>query len=439
MTVAPTETATPTAAFSRAGALVLIVAGFAMFLALITLIASGDSFGDNSNNGQAHAGGKGLNGYSALAQLLERQDYIVNRSRSPAGLETTDLLVLTPPSNVDAEEFAALLKNREPIGPTLVILPKWSAERPPQNLPEEARDKFKSGWVMLTGAYAADWTAKLPAPYTLSHRKITLEKGSKAKWGGFRLAGTMPTNTIMYAQDNAQHEALIMDASGRRLAVRVAGTRGTDYYQNAHWAIFVTDPDLMNNYGMADAGRAQVALALVDELTYDGDIGTVTFDMTLNGFGASENLLTLAFRPPFLAATLCLLMALVIVGWRAFQRFGPPAAAGGPAIAFGKQQLIANGANLIVRARRLPLLATPYAALSARRIAEQLGLARPDPAAIDAALAQRLPREEPFSRRAARLEAATRPADILSAAQAMDDLVTNAAQGPTRAKHGAKP
>jgi class 3 adenylate cyclase len=33
-----------------------------------------------------------------------------------------------------------------------------------------------------------------------------------------------------------------------------------------------------------------------------------------------------------------------------------------------------------------------------------------------------LPAEEPFSRRAARLESATRPADILGAAQALDDL-----------------
>jgi len=32
---------------------------------------------------------------------------------------------------------------------------------------------------------------------------------------------------------------------------------------------------------------------------------TATFDLTLNGLGASRNLLTLAFEPPFLAATLC--------------------------------------------------------------------------------------------------------------------------------------
>ncbi len=417
------------ATFSRAGALALIAIGFAVFLALIYLIASGEEFGGNRNNGAAHAAATGLNGYAGLVRMLEAEGYEVNRSRSPAGLETGDLLVLTPPAFVDAGEFADLLKLRENIGPTLVILPKWSAALPSPNLPAEAREKFKPGWVILSGADAVDWTAELPAPYAFKHVKESLQKDEAPGWDGFGVAGSLPTRTILYAEDDPLHEALIADAAGHALAFMVVGETGTEYYDNAHWTVFVTDADLMNNYGLADRTRAGAAIALVAELTYDGDITGVTFDMTLNGFGAQENLLTLAFRPPFLAATLCLLMALLIVGWRAFQRFGPPATQGGPAIAFGKQRLIANGANLIVRARRLPLLAAPYAALSARRAAERLGLARPDAAAIDAALARRLPHEEPFSRRAARLEAATRPADILSAAQALDDLTTKLSQG----------
>jgi hypothetical protein len=195
--------------------------------------------------------------------------------------------------------------------------------------------------------------------------------------------------------------------------------------------IVLVDPDLANNYGLADPVRAAAAMALIDELTFGGKIADVSFDMTLAGFGAAENLLTLAFRPPFLAATLSLLVALLIVGWRAFQRFGPTASARGPDIAFGKRQLIANGAGLILRARRFGLLARPYAALAARRLADRLGLVRPDAQAIDAALARRLPAEEPFTRRAARLEAAARPAEILAAARSLDELATRLQQGPT--------
>ena len=410
------------AAFSRGGTLALVAAGFALFLALIWLIASGEDFGGGGNNGQAHAASKGLNGYAGLARLLEAEGFGVTRSRSPSGLETEGLLVLTPPPGTDPQEFGKILRDREMTGPTLVILPKWNALRPPQGLPREVRSKFKPGWVMLFDARPAEWTADLPSPYGFTHKVETLKKDEEPGWDGFARSGELPTRTILYADESDLHEPLITDSAGHWLALRVLGKQGSDYYENAHWTIFVAEPDLLNNYGLADRSRAAAALALLREAAYDGDIEEITFDLTLNGFGASENLLTLAFRPPFLAATLCLLLALLIVGWRAFQRFGPPAAANGPAIAFGKERLIANGAGLILRARRFGLLAAPYAALSAREIAQRLGLARPDPEAIDAALARRLPSEEPFSRRIARLEAAHKPADILDAARALDDL-----------------
>ncbi|MDP5103220.1 MAG: DUF4350 domain-containing protein [Erythrobacter sp.] len=429
MSAAPQSAAQPVA-FSRAGALALVVVGFAVFLAMIYLIAAGEQLGGNSRNGRAHAAGTGLNGYAGLVKLVEADGYEVTRSRSPSGLETYDLLVLTPPSYLaDAEEFVEILKNREDIGPTLVILPKWEVSLPSNKLPNKVRKKFKSGWVVLDGAFPVEWSANLPAPYTIKHNKAVLPKGRTQRWAGLDEAGTLPTRTVLFAEDDAAHETLISDASGRHLAVRVNDRFDEDTDDYIQPTVFVTEADLMNNYGLANGDRAAAALALVNSLTYDNDITGVTFDMTLNGFGASENLLTLAFRPPFLAATLCLLMTLLIIGWRAFQRFGPAAVSGGPDIAFGKQRLIANGASLILRARRLPLLSRPFAALSARRMAERLGLVRPDLATIDAVIARRLPDEEPFSRRVARMEAATKPADILSAAKALDDLATQLSQG----------
>ena len=416
-------------AFSRFGAFALIAVGFALFVALIWLIAEGEDFGGSGNTGAANASSNGLNGYSGLVRLVKAEGFEADRSRNPSDLETYDLLVLAPPQFTDPEEFAALLKKREQFGPTLVILPKWDASPPPIDLPQKVRAKFKPGWVTLGQAFANEWTAKLPAPYTVKHTLEQLKKDEAPNWEGLGEAGRMPTRTIVYGEDDPQHEAMITDAAGHALAVKIVGEEGSTYYEEAHWTVFVTDADLVNNYGLADANRAAAAIALINDLTYDGDITGVTFDMTLNGFGASENLLTLAFRPPFLAATLCLIMALVIIGWRAFQRFGPAAAAGGPAIAFGKQRLIANGAGLILRARRLRLLGAPYAALSARRVAEKLGLARHDREAIDAALARRLPNEEPFTRRAARMEGASKPAEILSAARALDDLNTKLSQG----------
>ena len=430
MTAAPAASTASPPAFSRGGAFALVAGGFVLFLAMLYLIGSGASFGGERGGGQAHAASNGLNGYSGLVRLVEAEGYSIDRSRNRAGLETEGLLVLTPPLFVDPAELAKVLNDRRYLGPTLVIVPKWLANAPPPNLPAEARAKFKRGWVTLSSPEVSDWPSELPAPYTFATELGGTKEGTvPARWSGMAHSGTLPTPAVLYAKVKGARRTLISDGKGRTLSFEVQLGENNQPDDEAYPVAFLAEPDLANNYGLADRERAAATMALIDEITYGGDIEGVTFDMTLNGFGASENLLTLAFRPPFLAATLSLLVALLIVGWRAFQRFGPAATSGGPDIAFGKRQLIANGASLIIRARRFALLAKPYTALSARRLAERLGLARPDPEAIDAALARRLPGEEPFTRRAARLEAAQKPADILAAAKALDDLNAKLQQG----------
>lgn len=413
-------------AFSKFGVFALVAGGFALFLALLYLLGAGENLGSDASTGggQAHAVSKGLNGYAGLVQLIEAQGHDVERSRSRSGLETPGLLIIAPPPSAKPDEITKLLKQRAYTGPTLVIMSKWWALEPPQQLPAEVREKFKPGWVILGAPQPSHWAEELGRPFAFDHKF----KGQRTRWSGMKQAGELPSATTLYAVPKHEFAPLISDEAGDMLAFMTKGAR--DFPDNPAYPVtFLVEPDLANNYGLADPARAAATVALVEQLSDDASTGDVVFDLTLNGFGGQENLLTLAFRPPFLAATLSLLAALLIVGWRAFMRFGPAASSGGPAIAFGKRQLITNGAGLILRARRFALLGAPYAALSARRLADRLGLARPDPDAIDAALARRLPAEEPFTRRAARLEDATRPADILAEAQRLDELATKLAQG----------
>jgi hypothetical protein len=351
--------------------------------------------------------------------LLEKEGYDVERSRSRDGYQTSELLILTPPQFLDPEELSTILENRQYYGPTLVILPKWSAMRADmlgRNLDEDVPED----WVEIFGADAVRWAEDLPEPFAFTHVSEELGEDEAPNWEGMGISGQLPTSSILYAEENGAHEALVTDAAGHVLAFNLIGYEGTEYYENAHWTTFVVEPDLMNNYGMADAQRAAAAVALVRQAGYS-DMERITVDLTLNGLGGSTNLLTLAFRPPFLAATMCLLLAMLIIGWRAFMRFGP-AAASEQEIAFGKQRLVSNGAGLIVRAGRLGLLAEPYVQLVERRLGRALGIARPDAETIDAALARRLPDEEPFSLRTARLHNATKPMEILRAARALNDL-----------------
>ncbi len=402
--------------FGRGAVLGMVVIGFIAFIAMLYFLSIGDT-GRDENDGEAHALSNALNGYSALTRLLEAEGFEVDRSRLQSGLETPDLLVLTPPSFLDPEDLTTILRDRAYVGPTMVIVPKWMAIGFPPNLPEEVQDEVKDGWVRLGEAYAPDWVSQLDGPYTLS---IGVEQDETPTWGGLERSGALPNRSVVGASPDAGHTALVIDGAARRLAVTYSNVDMYGDDIDTESVTFVIEPDLMNNYGLSDAKRAALAVELIDRAGYGRDY-PVTFDLTLNGFGGSINLLTLAFRPPFLAATLCLIVAMIVVGWRAFQRFGP-AAASGPAIAFGKSRLVTNGAGLIVRARRLGLLAQPYTDLSARRLANALGLTRHDTEAIDTALATRLPDEEPWSRRAARMREAKSPSEILRAAQALKEL-----------------
>jgi len=152
----------------------------------------------------------------------------------------------------------------------------------------------------------------------------------------------------------------------------------------------------------------------------------VVFDLTLNGHARTANLLTLAFTPPFLAATLCLLLAAVVIGWRAFVRFGPPRQAG-RAIAFGKRALVANSAGFLRRTRRLHLVTLPYADRARAATIRALGLARQPSVeaaerAIDRALVARAPESPPFSAIAARLRSARSDAQAVTAARELHAL-----------------
>jgi len=185
----------------------------------------------------------------------------------------------------------------------------------------------------------------------------------------------------------------------------------------------VLDPDLMNNYGLADFDRAQLAMKILQEAAWDGS--EVVFDLSLVGLGRSENLLTLAFAPPFLAATLSLLLAAIVIGWRAFRRFGPPRLAA-PAFAQGKRALASNGAALIKRVRRWHLLAQPYADLVTARLVRALAIRSPDPdariKAIEAALLRAGHSGPTFGQTVHNLRDARHPRDILRGARLLRDM-----------------
>lgn len=437
--------ATPIAAganpFNPKVVLGMVVFGFAVFVALLWMIGAGMT-DRSANNGEAHAGSKGLTGFAALAGILEKQGVVVRRVRTIPLLKDPGLLVLTPPLYSGGKEIAKIIEERRYIGPTMLVLPKWESY-----LASAMQAESKDGWVLIDGMHLPEWVKDL-GTYKIEAKQSGDEKDRRhIGWEGLGRTGFLPDpREQVVASDFVA--PLIKDDEGNTLA-----GYWYDYgiypelAQKAGWPlaeagkaengdpiepdkglfplIIVAEPDLLDNWGTSDEGRTRVALDLM-RLAAGPDHKAVNFDLTLNGFKRSANLLTLAFKPPFLAATLCLLIAALVAGWRAFLRFGP-ALAEGRAIAFGKGALVANSAGLVRRSGRLHLLGAPYATLLRERLAKKLSLAHgTDPAtteaAIDRAQAARDPLAKPFSRVAAELRSARRPTDLLRAGQALKEI-----------------
>lgn len=419
-----------TPAFNPKVVLGLLLFGAIAFAATLYFIGAGET-SRGPNDGGSHAAAKGLTGYAALAEILEAEGHDVSLSRSPGALDDEALLILTPPAFADGEEIAELIGNRRYVGPTLLILPKWYAMAIPDAIPVEKED----GWVVLGGAGKPSWMEAFEGQYATELALGELDRTQGPDWQSGERQGELPDPKQVQTITDATMIPLVTASNGNILAGyyddggyypvldEAAGLPPADEddLDGSRWNfMIVAEPDLFDNYGMADRERAALALEIID-LAMEGQDLPIVFDLTLNGLGRTQNLLTLAFAPPFLAATLCLALAMVVVAWRAFRRFGPPLAEA-RAIAFGKRRLVANSAALILRTRRLHLLTEPYVETVRQRLAAALRLRRSDDETLDRALARHAPDAPGFTESAEALRQATRPNDILRAASALKSL-----------------
>ena len=405
--------------FNPRAALGLVAVGAIAFVALLYAIGAGLTGG--GNNGGAHALSKGLTGYAGLVELLEGTGVEVVRARDPARLDDAGLLVLTPPHDADGAEVARIVEAHRYSGPTLVVMPKWV------QIPAGG-NAAKPGWVALAGTRRALWTGSLAKGLDVALGRV---EGADFGLGG--PAVSLGDGNAMQSLTIAK-EAAIPLVRGARETTLVAYLNDAGSYPAlddwSGWApsdkpdddlfplVIVAEPDLLNNRGLANKPVALNALALLRRVR-DGDKEPVIFDVTLNGLGRARNLLSLAFTPPFLAATLALLLAALAVAWRGFIRFGPPRVAG-RAVAYGKTALVENSAGLIRRAGRIRLLGAPYAALVTQRTLRALGLPPGSgPVTIDTAQARRGLSGAAFTAEAAALATARKPADLVRHAAAL--------------------
>jgi hypothetical protein len=392
---------TPRTFSARMVAALVLISAFSL-LAVMALSAYAPEL-RSTDNPEANAFSKSAIGFSALLRLLQDCDIPVKISRGATHeqISQASLTILAP----TLANSAGQLREAGLPGARLFILPKWTA------MP----DPLRSDWVMKVSTLEAKLiTGNILDPLTtksaLSRRAGNVRIALKAPLPSFHPEIPPKTGKIDSLQtiSGPGLSTLVRDAKGDAVLAQIAGTQ----------TYILADPDLMNTQGIHDLSTARAAIALIQQMRVGN--GPVVFDVTLNGYGSSPNFFGLAFRPPFLGATICALLTAFLIGLHAMSRFGTPAAPP-PAFALGKEALAGNTADLIRVMGREPAMARRYAQVTRNIVLKAAGVRRDLSAEqvqiLFKGLERDLPAEERFAALAAESAQPSTRAHMLGVAQ----------------------
>jgi hypothetical protein len=333
----------------------LVVVSLLSLIAFLALSAYAPDFRPESDTG-AHVLSKSAVGFAGLRLLLEEAGVAstIDRGDAPPERWRAGLTILTPTADNTGSEVAALTS----AGATLIVLPKWQV----------MADPAAFGRVLKNGEIPANLVAKLlralSATTTIArHGGIPAADIKAATGTAFAVPGKIAAIDQLQTVSGKDWVPVLSNADGRAVLAMLRSK-----------AVFVlADPDLMNTHGLHDRATAALAVAIITWLRPHRE--TLVFDVTLNGFRHAPSLLHNAFAPPFLGATLCALLAAILIGLHAASRFGTPRPPP-PVFALGKQALANNTAGLIRMMQREPQMAPRYALATRSLVLRALGVRR---------------------------------------------------------------
>lgn len=310
-----------TGPWSRTALIAVIGVVGASLAVAVVLTVLGDDLGS-----QRSAGVDGYSvsaiGHRGLVELLDRLGVPVVVSRNDSAARARHGLLIVAEPAVDDEASRARLAALVDAAPrTLVVLPKWygSVERGKRWL-DDAK--------LLPDR---DVTAVLEA---LDLDRVTVHR-ALAPVIGLAWQGVPPVIREPQLIAGEGLAAVVADPGGAQLLGRSDRDDGQLYV--------LSDPDVLNNFGLRHPENARFAARLIDSLR---DGGPVVIDETLHGYAQTASLVHVLLGFPLVLATIQALVCAVLVVWAAMVRFGPRRAAP-PPIAPGKDFLIRNTAALL--------------------------------------------------------------------------------------------
>lgn len=389
-----TQAASP---FRSRTVLLLVAAGLALMVGFLLVNGYGDRI-DRQRSNVPSPTSRFATGFRGLSDLIEKSGGTVTLSGDAAARPESGLMILTPNLRTKASELeAALQEAAGETAPALIVLPKWATR------PQKRRPAREERFSTVPPAMIAEMLAPIA--------KVEARRSPKAKLHYPTSLDLRPFTAPEVVQSISGDKIypLITAADGSAVLAEVPGKH----------IYILADPDLLNNLGLAERQNAFAAIALLAALDPDNP-GTVVFDTMLPYGAGGRNLIQLMFEPPFLGVTIALLAAALLAGIATWARFGPPRREP-RAVAFGKRALIENIVGLARRARRVRDGGGAYADTVRDWAARRLALPRTlQGEALDAHL-EALATRTPYAATATRVRNAKTEAELLHAAQKLDD------------------
>ena len=297
-------------------------------------------------------------GFAGLKELLSLSGIPSEIDRGPLvrGNSRPSLVILTPSEGTDAAEVTQY----EYSAPTLIILPKWLT----------APILEKPQWVTKSGMLDDGQVARIVAG--IAKGAVLANKAGSARNVQTIVTPAAPTGLYPGALKHIEEirwiggTPAILQAFGYGPILGMVRHGGQPVY-------ILSEPDVMNNQGLADQDTAKSALAIITGLRQGS--GPVRFDVTLNGLGRDPGLLHAIFEPPLLGATACALLAALLIGLHAASRFGAPLRPG-RVFARGKTVLAVNTAELLRVMDREGAMAERYVQSAHDMVLVRLGARR---------------------------------------------------------------
>jgi hypothetical protein len=322
-------------------AVVLVAISAASLLGLMLLFAYAPDLRSDSSSGGDTVSRSAI-GFAGLRELLELSGVATELDRGALSRPNTkpSLVVLTP----DAGTSAGDVSEYEFVAPTLIILPKWLVT------PQFPREE----WVSKFGAVPTSQVAAMMQQIAPGVTLVT--RPGSAKNVEVMLGPAAPPGFLPFTLPHVEELRSIGGAKSLLIArnygpILAAATHG------GQPVYILSEPDLMNDHGLSDRTNARAALTIIGQLRRGNS--PVRFDVTLNGLGRDPSLLRAIFQTPLVGATICSLLAAILIGWHAASRFGPPIVPG-RVFARGKKMLAANTADLLRMMGREGAMAPRY-------------------------------------------------------------------------------